>query len=188
MEVTSQASSWNRRLFFPLSKYHWGHKVWMQMQEENGPTNLIYFHTDLTLALAPDWVWVSPVSTCLHSLPWLSALWQGTLSLCTLPAECQEPYLVAEKVVPRRTTVFHGRIRNSDAPQCPPFGGSKVRKHPASMAYWKSLLRSGERLTWDGTPLYLGDARFSDPEGLVKLMKGILWCRSDPPRKRTGTN
>lgn len=94
--------------------------------------------------------------------------------MCTLPAECQEPYLVAEKVVPRRTTVFHGRIRNSDAPQCPPFGGSKVRKHPASMAYWKSLLRSGERLTWDGTPLYLGDARFSDPEGLVKLMKGIL--------------
>lgn len=38
------------------------------------------------------------------------------LSLCTLLTECQGPYLMAEKVGPRSTTVFHGGIRNFDAP------------------------------------------------------------------------
>lgn len=120
-EVTVESSNRNRRWFFWLSKYRWGHKVWMQIQEENGLTNLIYFHTDLMLALAPDCMWVSPINN--HpstppfvSSPGLSALWQGMLSLCTLPTKCQGPYIMAEKVVPRSTTVFHGRIRNFDAP------------------------------------------------------------------------
>lgn len=37
------------------------------MHEENGPTNLIYFHADLMLALVPDCMWVSPIS--MHFLP-----------------------------------------------------------------------------------------------------------------------
>lgn len=41
----------------------------MQIQEENGLTNLIYFHTDLMLALAPDCVWVSPINTSLSFFP-----------------------------------------------------------------------------------------------------------------------
>lgn len=62
-----------------------------------------------------------------------------------------------------------------------------MRKHPGSVACWKLLLRRGKKLLRNDTPLYLGDARCSDQEVLVKLMKGTLDAGLTPG-KGIGTN
>lgn len=84
----------------------------MQIQEENGLINLIYFHADLMLALAPDCVWVSPINTSLCFFPG---------ALCFVPGDAlivYTPHRVPGTIPYGRkgTTVFHGRIRNFDAP------------------------------------------------------------------------
>lgn len=55
----------------------------MQMQKENGLTNLIYFHTDLMLVLAPDCVWYHPLAPALFLLLALCSVTRAVLTAHT---------------------------------------------------------------------------------------------------------
>lgn len=86
----------------------------MQMQEENGLTNLIYFHTDLMLVLAPDCVWVSPISTCIVPSPALCSVTRAVFRAHT-PCWVSVSIPCEKMLVPRSTAALRGKFRNLGA-------------------------------------------------------------------------
>lgn len=113
------------------------------MQEENRPTNLIYFHTDLKLAL--DQIGYHPSAPAFCPFPLLSALWQGLLPLHTLSAECQGLYRVAGKDRVRDHTLRQEGPSRGPQKDCSLPWEDKELWCPTVLFIWKE---HGEEASW----------------------------------------